>query len=185
MTMITPYKEKDEGEGSDTSSTGSSSSSEGRKRSLRSSSGSSANVVTSPSSTLLGHSQPHPHHHQQHHEEDESWNDDDERAMGKGLLTNMETRTNPDDRFKYDDNDGIDARPSEVAKKRQQRRKIAAGVAGAAAGLVMLGPCTAVAAGVAGAMLIRRYDRKKQQEAKTLTDGENELASLISPRAEV
>ena len=111
----------------------------------------------------------------QHYEQD----DDEDAGESRGLLSNMDHPERADESLA-----GLTS--SEVAKKRQNRRRIVAGVATGVVGLAMVGPCTAVAAGVAGAMWIRRRDKKKQKEALTLTDNtQTELASLISPKAEI
>ena len=116
---------------------------------------------------------------QQCHEVDDfSDINSEEAGEARGLLSNID---HPE---RHDRIAGLSS--SEVAKKREKRRRLVAGVAGGVAGLAMIGPCTAVAAGVAGAMLIKRFDRKKQQQAETRTVGvDNELASLISPRPQV
>ena len=104
---------------------------------------------------------------------------DDNAGESRGLLSNMDHVERKEEQVA-----GLSS--TEIAKKRQKRRRLVAGVAGGMAGLVMIGPCTAVAAGVAGAMLIKRMDRKKQRQAqKNTASKEDELASLISPRAQV
>lgn len=159
----TSFKDQpsDDEEGSDTSSTSSSSSSTvGRK-------GSNPEAEISRMQ------------HQDQYERDDLSDDDDGVGESRGLLSNMDHSERRQEHVA-----GLSR--TQVTKKRHNRRKIIAGVAGGVAGLVMVGPCTAVAAGVAGVMLIRRRDKKKQKEALTLTNNaEAELASLISPKAQV
>lgn len=113
--------------------------------------------------------------HQQQYEQDEVYEDDENES--RGLLSNMDVAERKSEKVA-----GMSS--SQVAQKRQKRRRLVAGVGGVMAGLVMVGPCTAVAAGVAGAMLVKKLDRKKRKETLSATatqSDETELASLISP----
>ena len=148
------------------------------------------------------------HFHQQHYEQDTEEYDQTEN-LGASLLSDMDLRGNRNNSFESGGDglggdeyrldtaapDGTAATASsggdssfrnQYKEKREQRRRLMAGMAGGVAGLVMIGPCTAVAAGIGGAMLIKRLDRKRKEDTKiALRDNETETASLLSPRAQV
>jgi len=143
---------------------------------------------------------------QLHHEPDEDFDDDDSEGLGKSLLNeiprnNSNINTNYDkldgSGGYHDDDDDDDELKNDSARrtngdlsfrkqyqeKRQQRRRLVAGIASGAAGLVMVGPCTAVAAGIGGVMLLKRLDKKRKENVKnSLRENETETASLLSPK---
>ena len=146
-----------------------------------------------------------------YYEQDAEGHDDEVENLGASLLNDMNVKGSHSKRHNnnhysddHDDDDEYDldtaARPSngdnsstgdssfrsQYKEKREQRRRIVGAMVGGAAGLVMIGPCTAVAAGIGGAMLIKRLDKKRKENVKKeLREDETETASLLSPKAQV
>ena len=70
-------------------------------------------------------------------------------------------------------------------EKQRERRAVVAGVAGGVAGLMLLGPFSGVAVGVAGALISKRMNNKKEELTFENAKNETELASLLSPKPEI
>lgn len=108
----------------------------------------------------------------------DSWLEEEvqqEAILDLDVLSNQNGDGNPD---------SPDTLSDSAYEKQRERRAVVAGIAGGFAGLVLLGPVSGVAAGVAGALLSKRMNQKREITPETARN-ETELASLISPKPQI
>jgi hypothetical protein len=118
---------------------------------------------------------------------EDSWMDDE--GHSEQAILDMDaaasSSSDDDDHHHHHQATSPDALSDSAWKKRRERKAVVAGVAGGVAGLVLLGPFSGVAAGVAGALISKRMNQKKEELTFETARNETELASLLTPKPQI